>query len=531
MALAAIARPSSAWASPCCGRLPLALAGARMSRRWPRPWHGSSSSGPGRCCRRRRAGARGRGSPRSGARARRGCGRPRSWRSRTGSSRWVSPQASSACWESCRCLADSRRVAGAEARASAAGRPWRGRRLRWRAAASRVAVGRRGRRRRGRRRGRRRSASVGVCRGPCCFFLAGVAVVFGFGLPPAASRVAAAAGEQRPRPRTATSSRPAGERAPSSAAPPARRRRRGGGRAPPRGGGRRRPGLRRARPASAAWRASPRSAGRRVERVVERALEPSPARGRPAVAPAPSRARAQHGVDRGAAGPGCARTRGRRRVLDVRARLGGEVLGLERPRRRSAARRRRRRARSGPRRRSPARPWPARARCRRRCRAPGRSPSAGPRARAAAIPKSAIAEALALVEQQVRRLDVAVDDAGVVRGVERRGGLAQPAQRRSSCGISRAGAQPVGHRAAAQQLHDHERAAVVLADVVDRDDVAGGRRARRRPAPRAGSAGGRASSSPRCEARTLTATARSSSSSWASQTLAIPPLARWRTTR
>ena len=98
-----------------------------------------------------------------------------------------------------------------------------------------------------------------------------------------------------------------------------------------------------------------------------------------------------------------------------------------------------------------------------------------------AMPKSAIASRLAVVQQQVAGLDVAVHDAGGVRGVERLGGLAQPAQR-GVVGEVAAGLEALAERAAAHQLHDHEHAAGVLADVVDRHDV----RVRREPRGGAG---------------------------------------------
>ena len=72
-------------------------------------------------------------------------------------------------------------------------------------------------------------------------------------------------------------------------------------------------------------------------------------------------------------------------------------------------------------RRSPARPSPARGSCSAACRATGRSASCGcrrPAATASAMPKSATS-ARAVVQQDVLRLDVAVDDAVAVRVVER----------------------------------------------------------------------------------------------------------------
>jgi hypothetical protein len=133
-------------------------------------------------------------------------------------------------------------------------------------------------------------------------------------------------------------------------------------------------------------------------------------------------------------------------------------------------------------------------------------------------------EAVALVEQHVGRLDVAVDDPLLVRRVERVGRLVQPAQRDARLDVL-AGAQPVGHGAASQELHHDERAPIVLADVVDRDHVGDATESPAAVRASRWKRRARASSSPRWAPRTLTATARSSSSSCASQTLAMPPFA------
>ena len=103
-------------------------------------------------------------------------------------------------------------------------------------------------------------------------------------------------------------------------------------------------------------------------------------------------------------------------------------------------------------------PAPARARGRRRCRAPARSGSRDVSPASGAIPKSPTARRLALVEQEVGGLDVAVDD--VRRRGRRRAPTAASRSQRSAVGArdrAAPAAQPVGDRAAGEVLHDDER--------------------------------------------------------------------------
>ena len=74
------------------------------------------------------------------------------------------------------------------------------------------------------------------------------------------------------------------------------------------------------------------------------------------------------------------------------------------------------------------------------------------------------------VEQEVRRLDVSVDDAMAVGGVERRGRLPEPFERLPDL-LGAVYTDPVLEGTAAQVLHDDEGPLRVLADVEDRDDV------------------------------------------------------------
>ena len=72
-------------------------------------------------------------------------------------------------------------------------------------------------------------------------------------------------------------------------------------------------------------------------------------------------------------------------------------------------------------------------------------------------------------DEQIRRLDVAVDDPGGVRGLERVGDLDR--ERQQQIGLERAPGDAMLQRRPVEELHDEERAAVLLADVVDGADV------------------------------------------------------------
>ena len=82
-----------------------------------------------------------------------------------------------------------------------------------------------------------------------------------------------------------------------------------------------------------------------------------------------------------------------------------------------------------------------------------------------------------VVEQEVARLDVAVDDPVRVRGVECGRGLAQPLER-SADGLRSAALEPVGERAAGEVLHDDVGPPLVIADVEDGDRAGGVREPR-----------------------------------------------------
>ena len=72
-------------------------------------------------------------------------------------------------------------------------------------------------------------------------------------------------------------------------------------------------------------------------------------------------------------------------------------------------------------------------------------------------------------DHDVRRLDVAMHDAGGVRGLERRGDLCPVLQR--SRQRQRPLAEQCGERYAVDELHGDEGRPLVLADFVNRDDV------------------------------------------------------------
>ena len=72
-------------------------------------------------------------------------------------------------------------------------------------------------------------------------------------------------------------------------------------------------------------------------------------------------------------------------------------------------------------------------------------------------------------DEEICRLDVAVDDAGRVRCFERVGDLDR--QRQQPIDLERAPCDLMLQRRPVEKLHDEKRAAVLLADIVDRADV------------------------------------------------------------
>jgi hypothetical protein len=72
-------------------------------------------------------------------------------------------------------------------------------------------------------------------------------------------------------------------------------------------------------------------------------------------------------------------------------------------------------------------------------------------------------------DEQIRRLDVAVDDPGTVCGLERVGNLDR--ERQQHVDLERAPGDAMLQRHPVEKLHHEERAAVLLADIVDGADV------------------------------------------------------------
>jgi hypothetical protein len=75
----------------------------------------------------------------------------------------------------------------------------------------------------------------------------------------------------------------------------------------------------------------------------------------------------------------------------------------------------------------------------------------------------------ALGDEDVRRLDVAVDDTSSVSGVERVGDLG--GQTQQDIGLDGFSGDAMLQRHAVQKLHDEERVAVLLPDFMDRANI------------------------------------------------------------